>query len=85
MRKSDFSIEHDEVIFSECAECGDYEISPDEEIDTCHCGGRMIHETAHENVPCNFCWTRFDPWDDIYRAKDRDYVICYDCYNALDD
>ena len=84
MRKSDFSIEHDEVILSECADCGDYDISPREVIDTCKCGGRMIHETAHEGLKCNFCGLRFDPWDNIYRGKERDCIICEECYKTLD-
>lgn len=88
LRKSDFNLEHDTLVFYECNECGEYDINPETDIVTeCPvCGGHEImNETCHEGLRCNLCNGLFDPWDEAYRGKGKPMLICRECYNLLED
>lgn len=87
IRKSDFNLEHDTLIFYECNECGEYNINPETDVVTeCPvCGGHEImNETCHEGLRCTLCNKTLEPWEEAYRSKSRPMLICRNCYKTLD-
>lgn len=81
--KSDFHLEKDEILESECAECGLIHL---EEVFECeNCGSNnLLDTTSHEDCQCKLCKIMIDMWEDAYRCIDNPYMlICEDCYSKL--
>lgn len=85
--KDDFIYEEDFVIDAECANCGNI-VCHEDDIDegVCpDCGGNLLNNTSHEDGKCVICGGHIDMWEDVYKHRETNEMICCECYDKLPD
>lgn len=83
MKKENFTIEKDFVVYAECEECGEVFF---EEKDECEeCGGELINTTKHETSVCCVCKNVIGMWEDAYKENTTGEIICRACYDNIEE